>query len=1216
MAAVTAEVDGVAVMLDRICTDVARSRRTDEAPPRALRGEVARLRGRLEHLQRQLIGRHWSEAEPVLRTLRARRAELDRVEAEMHAESWKRETGAPEPAAGIGVADGTGSLSGTVTEVDGTTPIVGVRVRVFRGSSYVGESASGPAGAWSLGGLAAGTYFVLTRDTTGFVDELWDDIRCDGSCTPALGTPIELADGASVGGVDFALMRTATLQGRVTDLAAGSVVTDAEVTVYDAGGRYVASDWVDSHGGWRVQDLPPGLYFATTDSETHLDELFDDLPCEGYSGCLPQQGTRLVVGPGETRSDVDFELQRAGAIVGTVIDSGDGLPVVDCRVEVYREDGEWETNAYVQDGAFAAVGLTTGTYFVHTSTWGEWRDELWDGVPCDPSCDPTLGTPVTVANGAESVIAFELVRDPRIAGRVTDAATGTPLPTEISFYEGSNYAGWASSYESGWYAAYLDGDGPWTVIARSSTHRDELFLDLPCDPECDPTTGSTVEVEPGAVADWVHFGLDRNGMIEGTVRALGSGVGLEGLEVEVFDVEGGEIAAGYSTVLGHYVVEDLAPGQYFVRTRPGAANRQDWLGQLWDGLPCEISCDPTAGTPVETLPAEITPGIDFELVPAGSLSGQVLDSVTGEPVTGYLRVWLYDSEGGFDDLVNLGATGRYRFEALGPGDYFVKFEGDEHLSQLYDGIPCEPSCEVTTGTPVTVALSAQVTGIDASLDPLATLRGTVRDAVTGLPPPSTASVRVSVYDEAGVSLRSGWVDSAGDFIVERVPAGTCFAATGSSQYLDQVWDGIPCEAPCDPTIGTPIELDVGDDLEGIDFVLDPLGGITGRVVDEVTAQPISGASVYLYDAGGAYRDAEHTSSDGSYTFAGVQDGSYFVTADRGGYARELFDDRPCEPDCDATSGDAIVVARPVYTAGVDFALLPGGDDSGSVSGRITLAETGEPLRSIEVKLINEDGFWYGHDSTDSAGAYLIDDVAPGIYYVVTDQYGGLIDRLYGGGECEPDCDPTEGTPIMVTEGTTVTGIDLALRLPFFADVWTDHWARRHVESVFHAEITAGCALEPLRYCPSNDVLREQMAVFLLKADEGSGFLPPPAVGLFDDVPTSSPYAPWIEELTTRAITAGCGPELFCPGSPVTREQMAVFLLKTVEGSGWTPPAATGVFLDVPADSPYAPWIEELARRAITAGCQADPPLYCPSVEVARDQMAVFLTKAFALPPAP
>lgn len=53
--------------------------------------------------------------------------------------------------------------------------------------------------------------------------------------------------------------------------------------------------------------------------------------------------------------------------------------------------------------------------------------------------------------------------------------------------------------------------------------------------------------------------------------------------------------------------------------------------------------------------------------------------------------------------------------------------------------------------------------------------------------------------------------------------------------------------------------------------------------------------------------------------------------------------------------------------------------------------------------------------------------------------------------------------------------------------------------------------------------------------------PAPAVATFTDVPTSHPFFRFVEALAAAGITGGCGAGLYCPNSPVTRGQMAVFL---------------------------------------------------------------------------
>ncbi|MFY9552535.1 MAG: S-layer homology domain-containing protein [Thermoanaerobaculia bacterium] len=182
----------------------------------------------------------------------------------------------------------------------------------------------------------------------------------------------------------------------------------------------------------------------------------------------------------------------------------------------------------------------------------------------------------------------------------------------------------------------------------------------------------------------------------------------------------------------------------------------------------------------------------------------------------------------------------------------------------------------------------------------------------------------------------------------------------------------------------------------------------------------------------------------------------------------------------------------------------------------------------------------------------------------------------------------------------------------FPDVPTSHQFYGFIETIFHKGVTSGCASVP-NYCPGDAALRKQMAVFVLKSKEGPAYTPPPAVGIFNDVPASDPFAPWIEELYHRGVVAGCnapgGPN-YCPNNPVLRQQMSVFLLKTLLGSSYVPPVCTGIFPDVTCPSLFADWIEDLFHRGITGGCGGGN--YCPTNPNTRGQMAVFLTKTFSL----
>ena len=179
----------------------------------------------------------------------------------------------------------------------------------------------------------------------------------------------------------------------------------------------------------------------------------------------------------------------------------------------------------------------------------------------------------------------------------------------------------------------------------------------------------------------------------------------------------------------------------------------------------------------------------------------------------------------------------------------------------------------------------------------------------------------------------------------------------------------------------------------------------------------------------------------------------------------------------------------------------------------------------------------------------------------------------------------------------------------FTDVPTTNPFYRFVETLLHYSITGGCGATT--YCPSNSTTREQMAVFVLVAKEGAGYQPQAcATPVFNDVPASSPFCRFIEELFRRSVVNGCGNGNYCPADPVTREQMAVFVLRTLDPTLNPPACTTPVFDDVPASSTFCRWIEELFRRGVVTGCGGNN--YCPAQPVTREQMGVFISVTFGL----
>ncbi|MGE5276882.1 MAG: IPT/TIG domain-containing protein [Acidobacteriota bacterium] len=183
----------------------------------------------------------------------------------------------------------------------------------------------------------------------------------------------------------------------------------------------------------------------------------------------------------------------------------------------------------------------------------------------------------------------------------------------------------------------------------------------------------------------------------------------------------------------------------------------------------------------------------------------------------------------------------------------------------------------------------------------------------------------------------------------------------------------------------------------------------------------------------------------------------------------------------------------------------------------------------------------------------------------------------------------------------------------FGDVPQPHIFHAAIEAIVRARITTGCGAGI--YCPDDSVNRSAMAKFILRGKHGPYYYPPrptsPAYYTFADVDSTNPLYQWIYELAAEAITTGCGGGNYCPSAPVTRDAMAVFLLRGKNGSSFLPPDATGaVFGDVQTTTYLARWIEELGNEGIAQGCGGGN--YCPGQTVTRGEMAKFLRRAFGL----
>ena len=215
---------------------------------------------------------------------------------------------------------------------------------------------------------------------------------------------------------------------------------------------------------------------------------------------------------------------------------------------------------------------------------------------------------------------------------------------------------------------------------------------------------------------------------------------------------------------------------------------------------------------------------------------------------------------------------------------------------------------------------------------------------------------------------------------------------------------------------------------------------------------------------------------------------------------------------------------------------------------------------------------------------------------------------------------------VVTGQTANLGfIALALPLPIghFSDVPAGpsnaYWALWEIEAAYAAGIVKGYS--DGTYKPTDPVTRDQMAVYISRALAGGDDKVPagPATATFSDVATDYWAFRYVEYAVSKGVVKGYSDGTYKPTDQVDRGQMSVFIARAIATPtagadlvNYTPPA-TATFSDVATTFWAYKYVEYIAQASIGVTKGYPDGLYHPEYVCTRDQMAVYVARAFQLP---
>lgn len=429
---------------------------------------------------------------------------------------------------------------------------------------------------------------------------------------------------------------------------------------------------------------------------------------------------------------------------------------------------------------------------------------------------------------------------------------------------------------------------------------------------------------------------------------------------------------------------------------------------------------------------------------------------------------------------------------------------------------------------------------------------------------------------------------------------------------------------------TAVTVRAGEARTGVDAQLEEAATISGTVTDEGSGEGLESACVIALELEKGLFVQGRSGADGRYALANLRGGEYLVgfgdCSDPFNHMPELYDDTLLDLPLPIESEPTTVpVEEGQQVDGIDAALTEGG----SVTGTVTTRHTGRPAGFVCVGLFTSDseedfpeGFTvtgFRPDGSAAPGEYVLPGVRPGDYVVGFNPEEACGDDGYQEQWAHGKSSRDSADVVTVRQGEATGSVDAVVSArpsisyacfhdgssgSRFHDVSEENVHAQAIECLVGYGIASGRG--DGSYGPAEPVRRDQMATFVVGALRAVGAeLPANPPDAFGDDATSV-HQQAINQLAALGVVTGKSDGRYHPADPVSRAQLATFLVRAYErATSFALLAPDDAFSDDDGTS-HEPSINRAATAGLAAG--TGDGAYRPGSEVRRDQMGTFIAR--------